>query len=164
MEAEIHGIDSKTEITDEEQINQRLERLTKILPVFKENKDAADEYGKSAAKFNAEIKSIMRDLALNNFEAGTLVAKFSISQRVSFLEDAVINVLQTMQATGLISTALLKKIIKKKEYVDFDALEAAIYTGKIKAEELVSCQVINEVETLRVTTKKMKITKQGEEE
>ena len=50
----------------------------------------------------------------------------------------------------------IRGVVKKKEYVDMDALENAIYNGKINAAELASCQTKKEVVTLKVTKLKRK--------
>ena len=87
-------------------------------------------------------------------EAGGYVAKVSISQRESFEEDALIAKLKTLKESGNVTAAQLRKLIKKKEYVDMDELESAIYNNKLDAAELETCQVIKEVVSLRISKSK----------
>jgi hypothetical protein len=93
-------------------------------------------------KENAEIKTLMRASNLSEFVAGDIKATCSVSERQDFIEEALIEKLKEMKVRG---------IIKKKEYVDMDALENAIYNGKVDAAALASCQTTKEVVTLRVS-------------
>ena len=48
------------------------------------------------------------------------------------------------------------KVIRTKEYIDYDALESLIYNGGIAAEKLEPAQNINVVSALRVVLRKKK--------
>ena len=118
------------------------ERLTELLPIYHAQKSEMDSIKKVIDKENAEIKTLMRESNLSEFVAGDIKATCSVSERQDFIEEALIEKLKDMKVRG---------IIKKKEYVDMDALENAIYNGKIDAAALASCQTIKEVVTLRVS-------------
>lgn len=118
------------------------ERLTELLPIYHMKKSEMDSIKKVVDKENAEIKTLMRESNLSEFVAGDIKASCSVSERQSFIEEALIEKLKEMKVRG---------IIKKKEYVDMDALENAIYRGKVDAAELASCQTTKEVVTLRVS-------------
>ena len=118
------------------------ERLTELLPIYHMQKSEMDSIKKVVDKENAEIKTLMRASNLSEFVAGDIKATCSISERQDFIEEALIEKLKDMKVRG---------IIKKKEYVDMDALENAIYNGKVDAAALASCQTTKEVVTLRVT-------------
>lgn len=118
------------------------ERLTELLPIYHLQKSEMDSIKKVVDKENAEIKTLMRGSNLSEFVAGDIKATCSVSERQDFIEEALIEKLKDMKVRG---------IIKKKEYVDMDALENAIYNGKVDAAALASCQTIKEVITLRVS-------------
>ena len=118
------------------------ERLTELLPIYHTQKSEMDSIKKVVDKENAEIKTLMRESNLPEFVAGDIKATCSVSERQDFIEEALIEKLKDMKVRG---------IIKKKEYVDMDALENAIYNGKVDAAALASCQTIKEVVTLRVS-------------
>lgn len=118
------------------------ERLTELLPIYHMQKSEMDSIKKVIDKENAEIKTLMRESNLPEFVAGDIKATCSVSERQDFIEEALIEKLKDMKVRG---------IIKKKEYVDMDALENAIYNGKVDAAALASCQTIKEVVTLRVS-------------
>ena len=123
------------------------EKLSQILPVYEANKSEMDSYKKLVDKDNKEIKSIMLGAELGEFIVDDIKASVSISEREDFIEEALIAKLKEMKVRG---------IVKKKEYVDMDALENAIYNGKIDAALLQDCQTKKEVVTLRVTKLKRK--------
>ena len=123
------------------------ERLTKLLPIYHMQKSEMDSIKKVVDKENAEIKTLMRESNLPEFVAGDIKATCSVSEREDFIEEALIVKLKEMKVRG---------IVKKKEYVDMDALENAIYNGKIDAAALADCQTKKEVVTLRVTKLKRK--------
>lgn len=124
-------------------------RLGELVPRYARNKAIADDYKKKNDADNAEIKEIMLTGGIPSFEAEGYVAKVSTSTRESFDEEALLGKLQSMKE-------LPEGVIKTKEYVDMDALESAIYNGKINAAELASARVVKEVTTLRVSRKKEK--------
>ena len=117
-------------------------KLSKLLPDYLANKTEMDAYKKLADRDNKEIKLIMLDSNLSECTVGDIKATCSVSERQDFIEEALIEKLKDMKVRG---------IIKKKEYVDMDALENAIYNGKVDAAALASCQTTKEVVTLRVS-------------
>ena len=118
------------------------ERLTELLPIYYTQKSEMDSIKKVVDEENTEIKALMRESNLSEFVAGDIKATCSDSERQDFIEEALISKLKEMKVPG---------IVKKKEYVDMDALENAIYNGKIDAAALADCQTKKEVVTLRVS-------------
>ena len=123
------------------------ERLTELLPIYHMQKSEMDSIKKVVDKEKEEIKTLMCEFNLLEFIAGDIKATCSVSERQDFIEEALIAKLKKMKVPG---------IVKKKEYVDMDALENAIYNGKIDAAALADCQTKKEVVTLRVTKLKRK--------
>jgi len=124
-----------------EEVRMPEEKLADILPVYEANKSQMDLYKKLVDKDNKEIKSIMLEANITEFVADDIKAICSVSVREDFIEEALINKLKEIGVPG---------IIKQKEYVDMDALENAIYNGKINAAALADCQIKKEIVTLRV--------------
>ena len=119
--------------------------LDGLIEVFYDHKKELDKYKKTTDEYNKQIKSELNKLGTTEFvtESG-LVAKLAIQNRESFNEDLLIAKLKELQ---------VNEVIKTKEYVDMDALEDAIYNGKLNASELSNCKIIKTIETLRVLDK-----------
>lgn len=120
-------------------------QLERLIPKYMENNLKMKDYKKLVDEDNGKIKHLMKGNAIEVFEVGNLKASCTTSERMSFNEDALIEKLKELKTRG---------IVKKKEYVDMDALENAIYHGKLSAAELASCQETKEVVTLKVSKKK----------
>lgn len=129
----------------------RLNELDTLIPQYANNKSELDGYKKICDKENARIKAIMKDFVITNYEAGGYKATYSISERESLNEEMLLEILG--------GGARDMGIIKTKEYVDFDALEKAIYDGLLSEETLLEmdkAREVKEVVTLRVTKVKPK--------
>lgn len=127
--------------------NGIFENLKELVRLFYEDKQQLDNYKKSTDEYNKNIKELMNELELTEFESDDLVAKIGTQNRESFNEDKLIDKLKSLNIEG---------IIKTKEYVDMDALENAIYNELLDASELTSCKEVKTVTTLKVSKKKGK--------
>lgn len=133
---------ARKQISLVEDVRTPEEKLSQLLPVYEANKSEMDSYKKLVDKDNKEIKTIMLGAELGEFIVDDIKASCSVSEREDFIEEALIVKLKEMKIRG---------IVKKKDYVDMDALENAIYSGKIDAALLADCQTKKEVVTLRVS-------------
>jgi len=138
---------ARKQISLVEDVRTPEEKLSQLLPVYEANKSKMDSYKKLVDRDNKEIKSIMLEAGLREFVVDDIKASCSVSEREDFIEEALIAKLKEMKVPG---------IVKKKEYVDMDALENAIYNGKVNAAALADCQTKKEVVTLKVTKLKRK--------
>ena len=133
--------------TKEEKFTQ--EELIPIIESYIGNKEKEDEYKKKASAENTQIKSIMKELDIVSCETSLGTAKITDQKRETFIEDALIQYLKDNNVAG--------DIIKTKEYVDFDALESAIYNERIP-EDIVkgmsSCKEVKVVSVLRISKNK----------
>ena len=127
--------------------NNVVENLKELVRFFYEDKQQLDNYKKSTDEYNKNIKELMNELELIEFESDDLVAKIGTQNKESFNEDKLIDKLKSLNIEG---------IIKTKEYVDMDALENAIYNELLDASELTPCKEVKVVTTLKVTKKKVK--------
>lgn len=124
-------------------------KLSKLIPMFADVKATADEYKAKADEYNKQIKELMCKLPKTKWK-DYKVAGYNATYRedvtTTLIEEAVIELLKEKK--------LAKGIVKKKEYVDTDALESAIYKGEIPKEvlkEMNKCQ--------KSTTKRVLIVK-----
>lgn len=124
------------------------ELLNSIIECFYKDKQTADKYKKSAEEYNKEIKDIMSDIKIDEFETDSgLIAKLTHKQLESFNEKKLLAKMKELNIPG---------IIKTREYVDMEALENEIYNENINASELASCREIKETVALKVSKKKGK--------
>ena len=87
----------------------------------------------------------MQELKIN--ERGPV--KIVTQTRESFNEEAIIELLKENKKSA--------GIVKKKEYIDWDAMEDAIYKGKIDTKlvkEMDKFKTVTETPTLRISKKK----------
>ena len=114
-----------------------------------------DRYKKLCDADNAEIKTIMTDLALQHYTAGDYKVVRSVQERESIDEDLLLTILQNSPEPEI----RLNGIIKTKEYVDFEALEAALYRELLPRSvllEIDKARTIKPVVTLRISKVKKK--------
>ena len=120
--------------------------LKELIEVYYEDKAAMDGYKKSVDKHNKQIKEMMNDFNVSEFETDNgLIAKITTQQRESFIDDKLLSKLKELGVTAPIKTV---------EVVDMDELENVIYNGELNASELTPCKQVKEVVTLKVTRKK----------
>lgn len=125
-----------------------MNRLDELIPKYASNKAELDAYKKLCDKENTEIKAIMKDFAIQKYEAGQYKATYTVSQRETMDEEILLEIAHQFG---------IPEIVKTKEYIDFDALENAIYNGKISPEilsEMDRARSVKEVVTLRISKKK----------
>ena len=123
----------------------KLSDLDTLIPRYAANKAELDSYKKICDKENAQIKEVMKSFVVQNYEAGGYKASYSVSKRESMNEEML---LQIAHMHGI------PEIVKTKEYIDFDALEHAIYNGLISDEvlmEMDKAKETKEVVTLRIS-------------
>lgn len=126
----------------------KLSDLDKLIPYYAENKTKLDAVKKLCDAENRKIKNIMLDFSVQHYTAGGYTVTCTTSKRETLNEDVLL---------GLEHLHAIPGIIKTKEYVDFDALEKAIYDGKIPPEVLAEMDKAKEsktVATLRVKREK----------
>ena len=116
---------------------------------FAEAKAQLDALKKSTDKLNLELKELFKKTGETVFvtDSGIKVS-YSKQCRSSMNEDALLEHLKHLKSIGL------DEVIATKEVVDMDALEQAIYDGKIEAASLAAFQTNKYVETLKLTAPK----------
>lgn len=124
-------------------------KLSSLVKDYLVNKEREKEFKDAASIQNTQIKVMMAELDISEFE--TDIGKVILSDRKTedFNEPKLIEFLK--------SRNIADGIIKTKEYVDFDALESAIYHDKITGDNLKdmeSCKDIKVTQVLRISNKK----------
>ena len=136
--------------------SEKLKLLDVLVPQYALNKAEMDSYTKICKRENAQIKDIMTDLALQHYTSEDIKVTCSVSQREKLDEDILLDIFNKNVSTNL-------GIVKTKEYIDFDALESAIYKGLIPENILLEMDKAREVKEV-VTLKVGKVKKKKEEE
>ena len=125
-----------------------MNNLEDLIIQYAHNKQEMDDYKKICDKENTQIKELMSQEGITEKEAGNYVAKYQVQKRESMNEDML---LEIAHIHGI------PEIVKTKEYIDFDALEDAIYKGKIAPNilsEMNKAREVKEVKVLKITKKK----------
>lgn len=135
----------------------KLNDLDTLIPQYAANKLELDGYKKICDKENATIKAIMKDFAVQNYETGDYKATYSVSQRETMNEDVLLSLFTTVP--GFVTVANNYNIVKTRQYIDFDALEKALYNNALtetQVADLDKAREVKEVITLRVSKVKKK--------
>ena len=130
-----------------------LEKLDELVPKYGEEKSVMDRYKKLCDMDNKLIKELMEDLALQHYTSDGYKVTRSVQERESVDEDLLLNLLKPFPEVQV------HNIIKTKEYVDFDALEAALYKDALPKDVLLAidkARTIKLVTTLKVSKIKKK--------
>lgn len=119
------------------------------LPKYAELKKQSDDLTKEVKGINEEIKKCMVQNELDTYTTGGYKATYSVQKRNDVDEEGLLKYLLA-QLGGEPDD----DIVKTKPYVDFDALESAIYNHKIASdivEEMQKFIKVKEVPTLKVS-------------
>ena len=134
------------EIKESEKLKEE-SGFKELIKSYYELNEQKKKYESSVKKLNVEIKDYMSEHGLEVFYFDDYSVKKSISERVNFNEDLLVQLIREMGREDL---------IKVKEYVDLDELEREIYRESIDASKLAPSQEITEVVTLSVKKKSIK--------
>ena len=124
------------------------DKLKHLVKDYLINKEREKEFKDAASIQNTQIKVIMSELNIKEFETDNGKVVLSDRKTEDFNEERLI---QFLKERGLESD-----IIKTKEYVDFDALESAIYHDIISGDNLKdmnSCKDVKVTQVLRINKK-----------
>lgn len=117
------------------------ELLNEVVPRYVKNKKQMDKLKKSCDEDNKIIKKVLLNKKTDSFSAGKSSVSISSYEKVSFDENALVNVLDDLGVKG---------IVKTQRYVDLQALEQAILDKKVNAKDISKCQIIKTIVNLNV--------------
>ncbi len=124
------------------------QELEKLIEDYGKKKERLDLLKKQVDSTNTRIKALLTKNDLDSFESDNYKVNYQVRKSESLDEQGVIEILKENKIRG---------IVKSKEYVDEDALENAIYNGKIEAnvlKEINDCKVVKESYALTIKEKK----------
>lgn len=128
--------------------NEAQDKLKCLVKDYLVNKEREKEFKDAASIQNTQIKVIMSELNIKEFETDNGKVILSDRKTEDFNEDRLIKFLK--------ERGIENDIIKTKEYIDFDALESAIYHDKISGDNLKdmdSCKDVKITQVLRINKK-----------
>lgn len=123
--------------------------LSRLINEYKEGKDQENALKKVNDAKNKEIKEYMTLNKLESVSSDKYTVILSTKNNESLNEELAIEIIKDH-----LGGALLNSVIKKKEYIDEDALEKMVYNGDFDPKVLTKAKYIKSVTTLRVTKKK----------
>ena len=138
-----------TEVTPNDKISDLTDDLATLIESYILNKENEKIYKDNASVENTQIKEIMHSRNITEFSTNSGTATITEQQKETFIEDALIEFLK--------KNNIADDIVKTKEYVDFDALESAIYHEKISQDlvkKMASCKETKTTTVLRISKKK----------
>lgn len=126
------------------------EKLKTLINDFADKNKLFKSVEKECNNLKSDIKGIMSDMKITDFDTGDYTAVLPTVTKETVDEELLIPFIKNLNIRG---------IVKKKEYVDMDALEKAIYSGKISQENLIE---MNKYKTSSsYTTLRVKKNKKG---
>ena len=123
--------------------------LSKEIDSYKENKDLENKLKKSNTEAGNRIKAYFNEKGITNASSEKYTATVSTTTKSTLNEDLAIEIIKEN-----LGGALLKSVIKQKEYIDEDALEKLVYNGDFDITKLEKAKIDTTIQTLRITKKK----------
>lgn len=110
--------------------------LDNIIVDYYDTNNRKTEFTKEAKKLGDEIKSELSRLGVTEFSSGSLTVSTTTSDKSEFNEDFAIEIIRKAFEEGKLTDEQKSKIIRTKEYIDDDALEAIIYSNPELGQEV----------------------------
>lgn len=109
---------------------------------YVQNKKMSDVFSGKAKTDNELIKNCLAEIGEDEYTVDDVRVFLVRSKKQEMDEDALI---QKLKDSGL-----AKGIVRRKEYIDLEALESALYYKRIKAEDISGCFSEKENISLRI--------------
>lgn len=123
--------------------------IDSLIDEYKASKDKENALKKSNADVSDKIKSYFIDNGIDKHSTDLYTATVTTTNKESLNDELAIEIIKEN-----LDGALLKSVIKQKEYIDEDALEKLVYNGDFDITKLEKAKIVKPVTTLRVTKKK----------
>ena len=123
--------------------------IDSLIDEYKASKDKENALKKSNADVSDKIKSYFMDNGIDKHSTDLCTATVTTTNKESLNDELAIEIIKEN-----LNGALLKSVIKQKEYIDEDALEKLVYNGDFDITKLEKAKIVKHVTTLRVTKKK----------
>lgn len=122
--------------------NEALKKLEETTKSFIQNKKQSDAIAKIVKQENETIKRSLIELGLEEYASGEARVFIVRSTKQDLDEDGLILKLKEL--------GLAKGIVKRREYIDLEALENALYHSRINAADIAGCFTEKETISLRI--------------
>lgn len=126
-----------------------METLKELIDIYGTVNAEKNDLEKLCKQHNANIKKALLDSNITDAEGDIYKVKLTTRKSESLDEEKAINVIQNFNIN-------VDDIIKTKQYIDYDALEKAIYNHQIPNNVLVEldkCKIVKESTALTVKIK-----------
>ena len=123
--------------------------IDSLIDEYKASKDKENALKKSNADVSDKIKSYFMDNGIDKHSTDLYTATVTTTNKESLNDELAIEIIKEN-----LDGALLKSVIKQKEYIDEDALEKLVYNGDFDITKLEKAKIVKPVTTLRVVKKK----------
>ena len=123
--------------------------IDSLIDGYKASKDKENALKKSNADVSDAIKSYFMDNGIDKYSTDFYTATVTTTNKESLNDELAIEIIKEN-----LDGALLKSVIKQKEYIDEDALEKLVYNGDFDITKLEKAKIVKPVTTLRVVKKK----------
>ena len=123
--------------------------IDSLIDEYKASKDKENALKKSNADVSDKIKSYFMDNGIDKHSTDLYTATVTTTNKESLNDELAIEIIKEN-----LDGALLKSVIKQKEYIDEDALEKLVYNGDFDITKLKKAKIVKPVTTLRVVKKK----------
>lgn len=123
--------------------------LGKAIDLYKENKDLENKLKKSNTEAGNLIKQYFNEKGISSASSEKYTATVITTTKSTLNEELAIEIIKEN-----LGGALLRSVIKKKEYIDEDALEKLVYNGDFDINKLAKAKIDTTTQTLRIAKKK----------
>ena len=124
--------------------------ISEIINKYKRDKDMENHLKNLNTQNGKKIKEYFSKHEISSFDTDEYTATVSTSNSESLNDDLAIEIIKEH-----LEGALLSSVIKKKEYIDEDALEKLVYNGDFDISLLEKAKIVKTTTTLRVTKRKI---------
>ena len=122
-------------------------KIQDVVDRYCSQKEVQKETDKELKKLSAQIKNYMAEHSDEDVSTKAFTVHIQVRPSESVNEDQMLEVLKNAMGDSC-------PFIRTKEYVDFDALEAAIYNDEVSKETLLELDKCRTVNTTRALTYK----------
>ena len=123
--------------------------IDSLIDGYKASKDKENSLKKSNSEVSDQIKSYFFENGIDKHSTDFYTATVTTTNKESLNDELAIEIIKEN-----LDGALLKSVIKQKEYIDEDALEKLVYNGDFDITKLEKAKIVKPVTTLRVVKKK----------
>lgn len=122
----------------------QLKHLQETVKQYHEHKAEVDKHNKIVDKYKVEIKKLLKEMNMLEYEFDDYKVKLTESTTSSFDNEKLVQKLKDLGADDVLKTI---------EVPNEQELEDALYNGRILPTQLADCQINKVVEMLKVTKK-----------